>query len=72
MFIQKNYCNQTPTMNNLRFRKPIKPNRLNWKIVLFSSNGRTFNERMYFFPIPIEDLVLNKNLEQNPGWEKAK
>ncbi|QBR12929.1 RagB/SusD family nutrient uptake outer membrane protein [Sphingobacterium sp. CZ-2] len=35
-------------------------------------NGRTFNERMYFFPIPIEDLVLNKNLEQNPGWEKAK
>jgi len=35
-------------------------------------NGRTFNERMYFFPIPIEDLVLNKNLEQNPGWEKTK
>lgn len=25
-------------MNNLRFRKPIKPNRLNWKIVLFSSS----------------------------------
>ena len=35
-------------------------------------NGREFNERMYFFPIPIEDLVLNKNLEQNPGWETGK
>ncbi|WP_369048990.1 hypothetical protein [Tenacibaculum sp. UWU-22] len=21
------------------------------------------------FPIPIEDLVLNPNLEQNSGWE---
>ena len=35
-------------------------------------NGRTFNERMYLFPIPIEDLVLNKNLVQNPGWETGK
>jgi len=22
----------------------------------------------YFFPIPSEDLILNNNLEQNPGW----
>lgn len=32
-------------------------------------NGRTFNDRQYLFPIPIEDLVLNPNLTQNPGWE---
>lgn len=33
-------------------------------------NGRSFDEeKQYLFPIPIEDLVLNSNLEQNPGWE---
>lgn len=33
-------------------------------------DGRTFDEsKEYLFPIPIEDLVLNPNLEQNPGWQ---
>jgi hypothetical protein len=32
-------------------------------------NGRTFDEnKHYLFPIPLEDLVLNPNLVQNPGW----
>lgn len=32
-------------------------------------NGRTFDEnKQYLFPIPIEDLTLNKALVQNPGW----
>jgi hypothetical protein len=31
--------------------------------------GRKFNEsKGYLFPLPIEDLVLNKNLIQNPNW----
>ena len=31
--------------------------------------GRVFDEsKQYLFPIPIEDLVLNPNLAQNPGW----
>lgn len=30
---------------------------------------REFDDRQYLFPIPIEDLVLNPNLTQNPGWE---
>ncbi|MFW6326773.1 MAG: RagB/SusD family nutrient uptake outer membrane protein [Bacteroidota bacterium] len=33
-------------------------------------NGRTFVEpKQYYYPIPSEDIVLNKNLVQNPGWE---
>ncbi|RAJ10675.1 putative outer membrane starch-binding protein [Chitinophaga skermanii] len=33
--------------------------------------GRTFDEnKQYLFPIPIADIVLNKNLGQNPGWEQ--
>ncbi|WP_427910507.1 RagB/SusD family nutrient uptake outer membrane protein [Parabacteroides chongii] len=22
----------------------------------------------YYFPLPTEELVINKNLKQNPGW----
>ncbi len=38
----------------------------------FYPNGRIFDEnKNYLFPIPLEDLVLNPNLVQNPGWETA-
>ena len=37
-----------------------------WNIL---PNGRTFNEaKHYYFPLPTEELVINKNLKQNPGW----
>ncbi len=33
-------------------------------------DGRAFEEpKQYYFPIPLEDLVMNKNLKQNPGWK---
>ena len=28
------------------------------------------NDKRYLKPIPIEELTLNKNLEQNPGWKR--
>ncbi len=32
--------------------------------------GGSFEEpKDYYYPIPMEDLELNDNLEQNPGWE---
>lgn len=32
--------------------------------------SKTFNEnRDYLWPLPIEDLTLNDNLTQNPGWQ---
>ncbi len=32
-------------------------------------NGRKFEEpKQYYFPIPIEDIIMNENLQQNPGW----
>ncbi len=32
--------------------------------------AKTFNEtRDYLWPLPIEDLTLNDNLTQNPGWQ---
>ncbi len=36
---------------------------------LIPFTGGTFVEpKDYYYPIPIEDLELNENLEQNPGW----
>ena len=29
---------------------------------------RTFSDREYFWPIPTDQIRLNKNLTQNPGW----
>ena len=35
----------------------------------FPQGGVFEEERDYFFPIPSEDLKLNENLKQNPGWK---
>jgi hypothetical protein len=33
-------------------------------------NGRTFDEnKHYYFPLPLDELGLNQNLTQNPGWQ---
>ncbi len=29
---------------------------------------RIWDEKRYFYPIPEEDVIMNPNLEQNPGW----
>ena len=31
-------------------------------------NTRKFDNKYYFYPVPSEQLALNKNLTQNPGW----
>jgi hypothetical protein len=36
-------------------------------------NGYTFNaNRDYLSPLPMADLLMNKNLTQNPGWDAPK
>lgn len=30
---------------------------------------RIWNDKMYFFPIPVDQILKNGNLEQNPGWK---
>lgn len=31
--------------------------------------SRKWNDRMYLYPYPFQELILNPNLVQNPGWE---
>lgn len=33
-----------------------------------SITARKWNDKMYHYPIPIQELTLNPNLKQNPGW----
>lgn len=30
--------------------------------------SRQWDDKMYFFPIPITEILKDPNLEQNPGW----
>jgi hypothetical protein len=30
--------------------------------------ARSWNDRMYYYPLPTQELTLNKNLTQNTGW----
>ena len=30
---------------------------------------RVWNDRLYYYPIPTQELAMNPNLKQNPGWE---
>ncbi len=32
-------------------------------------NGRKWNDRLYLFPFTLQELILNKSLTQNPGWD---
>jgi hypothetical protein len=57
----------TPTIIDIR-QRPLSEG-LSGYLSPYKSTTRIFNEaRDYYYPIPTEDLNLNKNLKQNPGW----
>ena len=37
--------------------------------ILVLETGRKWAEKNYLFPLPKDQLQLNPNLKQNPGWE---
>jgi len=36
---------------------------------VYSDMNRIWDDRLYLNPLPTDQLTLNPNLEQNPGWE---
>lgn len=36
---------------------------------IICEQGRIWEEKHYLYPLPIDQLKLNPNLKQNPGWE---
>ncbi|GAB3432826.1 RagB/SusD family nutrient uptake outer membrane protein [Niabella aquatica] len=39
------------------------------ELIWMNEIPRKWNERNYYYPIPLNDLQRNPNLKQNPGWE---
>ena len=39
-----------------------------WPYASDLPDGRTFSDKFYLYPLPTDQLTLNKNLTQNPGW----
>ncbi|MEI7504808.1 MAG: RagB/SusD family nutrient uptake outer membrane protein, partial [Paludibacter sp.] len=35
----------------------------------FTTNNRNWDDKMYYYPIPLAEIYKNGNLIQNPGWE---
>jgi hypothetical protein len=35
----------------------------------YTTNDRIWEDKMYFYPIPLAEIYKNRKLEQNPGWE---
>ncbi len=37
-------------------------------LLYMKDQKRTWDDKLYFYPIPANDLTMNPNLKQNPGW----
>ena len=37
-------------------------------IEIYPGITRTWNDKLYLYPLPTQELTLNPNLKQNPGW----
>ena len=38
--------------------------------VLYPGKTRTWNDKLYLYPLPVSELTLNPQLTQNPGWDQ--
>ncbi|MEN6454378.1 MAG: RagB/SusD family nutrient uptake outer membrane protein [Prolixibacteraceae bacterium] len=37
--------------------------------ILYPGRTRTWNDKLYLYPLPLDELTLNSQLTQNPGWD---
>ena len=45
------------------------PNQTNKDGYIILYSNREWNDRNYLLPLPSDELQLNPELKQNPGWE---
>ncbi|MCX2453341.1 RagB/SusD family nutrient uptake outer membrane protein [Pedobacter sp. PLR] len=69
------YTGTKPTGTGIQFLKLgseiiLENNTSGGNVLINPNTPKTFREdRDYLFPLPINELLLNKNLVQNPNWE---
>lgn len=39
-----------------------------YRVIYPGTTARTWDDKLYLYPLPTQELSLNPNLEQNPGW----
>ncbi|MEX2566190.1 MAG: RagB/SusD family nutrient uptake outer membrane protein [Cyclobacteriaceae bacterium] len=37
--------------------------------VIYPGNTRQWDDKLYLYPLPVQEIALNPQLEQNPGWQ---
>ncbi len=53
----------------LTYKGARDPNSNNEYRIVYPGFTRTWDDKNYLLPIPTQELSLNPELEQNPGWE---
>lgn len=62
------YVDVSPRIGNAVNSQLLK-NGTSGELTWMNEIPRKWNERNYYYPIPLNDLQRNPNLKQNPGWE---
>jgi hypothetical protein len=62
------YVDVSATLSNAINSQLLK-NGTSGELTWMKEIPRKWNERNYYYPIPLNDLQRNPNLKQNPGWE---
>ncbi|RIH64719.1 RagB/SusD family nutrient uptake outer membrane protein [Mariniphaga sediminis] len=55
--------------DSLTYKGARDPNDNNNYRIVYPGFTRTWDNKLYLLPIPTQEIALNPNLEQNPGWE---
>jgi len=61
------YVDVSPRIGNAVNSLQLK-NGTSGELIWMSEIPRKWNDKNYLYPIPLNDLQLNPNLKQNPGW----
>jgi hypothetical protein len=62
------YVDVSPKIGNATNSQLLK-NGTSGELIWMNEIPRKWNERNYYYPIPLNDLQRNPNLKQNPGWQ---
>jgi hypothetical protein len=62
------YVDVSPQIGSAVNSQQLK-NGTSGEIIWMNEIKREWTDRLYYYPIPLNDLQRNPNLEQNPGWD---
>ena len=65
--------NRVPGLDGVaNFTIPLlDPSKDAGRVVVFGTPNPGWKNKYYLYPIPLDDLSLNENLKQNPGYRSS-